>query len=600
MKSSQKKKDEKDHNTASGGVQESGRYDHWHILLLLFLVSSFYFLIFGSHVFFYQYNQGLFIYSGDYFSQFARKPGGVLEYAGNFIAQGYNSPLSGSLLFSALITLTAIVFYRINKILYGKGPLLMAFTVIPSCLLIMFSSNFNFSNFYTLGFLLVSIYFLLLIKAVRRPLVLFLIFLFPLFYYIAGAYTWILAGMFIIYSLVNRKIIYPALLLFVAFLTSVIFRKFLFLQPLDVLLSYPLPPVGLFRYPVVIYILYGLIVIYPFLLRISSFIKIKESEIRSISNYTVIFLFSITVFSLSRFHNPEISSLFKLEKFFYQRDWNNVIRYQEQMQIKNVVAQYYYNTALAEKGQLCERIFFSRQDFGTGSLMVQWDSKLNINQIFRGAYFFYAAGLINEAHRWAFESMVSQGFRPENIKLLIKTELISGHYKIAGKYINVLKKTLNYRALALKYEKMLGNHDLIASDPELGNKIRLLPGKDFLVSLKDQQDNLLLLFRSNPGNRAAFEYMMAWYMLERNAENVCDEIAGMKQMGYDRIPRHVEEAAVYVHAYSGEYPDLGGLTISNETLARFSQYKTPQSRQGSDFDKFRKVFGDTFWFYLDF
>jgi hypothetical protein len=341
-------------------------------------------------------------------------------------------------------------------------------------------------------------------------------------------------------------------------------------------------------------------ILYPGLLKATSLLKLKETNARSISLYSVILIFSITIFVQSRLYKPEVKNLFTLEKLFYQQDWEGVIKYQEKKQLRNVIAQYYYNIALAEKDMLCERMFYSRQDFGTKSILVQWDSNANINQIYRGAYFFYTIGLINEAHRWAFESMVMQGYRPENIKLLIKTEMINGHYKIAEKYINVLKKTLNYRGLAKKYEGMLNDHSLIVADRELGGKLNLLPDKDFLIQLKDQQDNVLLLLQANPANRKAYEYMMAWFMLERNVEKVCGEIARLKDLGYTRIPRHIEEAGIFLISNTGQSPDLGGLKISDETYRRFSRYKSAASQSGAGKEKFQKSFDNTFWYYMEF
>ena len=182
------------------------------------------------------------------------------------------------------------------------------------------------------------------------------------------------------------------------------------------------------------------------------------------------------------------------------QDWDGVIKTQETCQLSNLIAEYYYNLALAEKGLLCERMFFGRQDFRTRSLIIPWDSQAGINNIFRGVYFFYAIGMINEAHRWAFESMVMQGYRPENIKLLIKTNLINGHYKIAEKYINVLKKTWHYRKWAEKYESMLNNPESIKSNPELGEKIRIRPVADFSIRIKNPQTNIPALLMSNPDN----------------------------------------------------------------------------------------------------
>ena len=55
---------------------------------LLFSISAVYFYWFENGIFFYQENESLFIFSYEYLQKFIVKPGGLLEYAGNFLKQG--------------------------------------------------------------------------------------------------------------------------------------------------------------------------------------------------------------------------------------------------------------------------------------------------------------------------------------------------------------------------------------------------------------------------------------------------------------------------------------------------------------------------------
>ena len=160
----------------------------------------------------------------------------------------------------------------------------------------------------------------------------------------------------------------------------------------------------------------------------------------------------------------------------------------------------------------------------------------------RGAYFYYSVGLINEAHRWAYEEMVVYGYRPQNIQILVKTNLINGNYSMAVKYINILKSTLFYRKWAEDYEKLTGNPDLIISHPELGAKLKILPKDNFFIQFTEPQNNLPLLLGSRPDNRKAFEYYISWLLLAKDVEGAVNNIKGLKDMGYNQIPRHLEEA----------------------------------------------------------
>jgi hypothetical protein len=88
----------------------------------------------------------------------------------------------------------------------------------------------------------------------------------------------------------------------------------------------------------------------------------------------------------------------------------------------------------------------------------------------RGGYFYYSVGMINEAHRWAFENMVMKGHTPGDLEMLIKTELINGNYAMASKYISQFGNTMFYRKDAREFRKFLFNDAAVEADPELGVK----------------------------------------------------------------------------------------------------------------------------------
>jgi hypothetical protein len=314
----------------------------------------------------------------------------------------------------------------------------------------------------------------------------------------------------------------------------------------------------------------------------------------------ILILFSTTVFLLSKLRDRDLANSLKLEKYLYEHDWEAIILQHETTPSLNIIGQYYYNLALSEEGQLCERLFFGRQDFGAGALILPDDGGLNFNKI----YFYYAVGLINEVHHIAVESLVINGYSPENLKFLIKTELINGNYRVAERFINVQKKTLHYKRWAEKYERMLDNPELIISDPELGEKIRMLPKRGFFVRPNDMQ-NIELLLDSNPDNKRAFEYKMARLLFEKDLETIVGEVKKMKEMGYTCIPRYIEEAIVGSENYKNGFPVPGDLTVSSRTELRFKQFMTAYEHNKM-FNhslielKMKSSWGNTYWFYHEF
>lgn len=570
----------------------------------VFILSFICFYFFFSYIFFYQENQTLFIFSCDYFSQFVSKPGGLLEYAGNFIAQGYFSKLYGALIIAALFTLIAMVYHKIASSIIKEWSMPLLLAVLVSSFLVLIQTNINYLTHNNLGFLLTGMYFLYTIISDQKSNRILVLVLYPIFYYLTGAYALVYLGMYICYRLFRKE--FPDLLIMVAIagLSLLVFKSFISLQPWHDLFYYPLPSKDYFIHPWLLWLFILFFLIYPALLYYARSIKLRNE-------FTLVFplvsggiVILLTVFMLSRIYSRENVTLFNIEKLFFAADWNGVIRLQEKYQLRNPVAQYYYNIALSEKGLLCERMFFAPQDYGTMSISIPWNSQISITKMFRGVYFYYSIGLINEAHRWAFESMVIQGFHPENIKLLIKTNLINGHYKIAAKYIHILKKTLHYRRLAEKYEKMLSDPDLIKADPELGLKIKLKPNDDFAIRIRNPKMNIISLSESNPYNRKAFEYKMAWKMLEKNVEDVVGDLGSLADLNYSRIPRHIEEALLIYRVIYGQFSDLNLIPVSIETEARFSRYRTtvvPLAGKKSPAEmSIPRELRNTYWYYLDY
>lgn len=570
---------------------------------LLFIISASYFYWIGNGIFFYQENRLLFIFSVEYLQKFILKPGGLLEYSGNFLTQGYFSRAYGSLIISSLLILLCYLFLRINRRLSANKSFTLFLILLPSCLLLLLQKRYDHLMHFNLGYLLVALWFLFSLILKGKRVLIFILVSFPLFFYLVGSFVLIYLGMYIIYCLVFEKgflrYLIPVVLLAVALITFILFKQVIFLQPVDHLLHYPLPVIDFKNLPVYLYLLCGYIVLFPFLIKLFTSITIKQRFAETIPIVSVLAIFPLTILLLSKHNDPDIANLFKTEKAVFKQDWNAIIKQHQSTPSTNLIGQYYYNLALSENGQLCDKLFLGHQDFGAKSLTLQRENEL----INRAVYFYYTIGLISEAHHLAYESMVNFGYRPENIKLLIKTELINGNYRNAEQYINVLKKTLHYKRWAEKYEKMILNPALINTDPELAEKIRFLPKKDFFVRPNDMQ-NIELILMASPDNKRAFEYKMARLLFEKDINTVVDEVRKMKERGYTHIPRHIEEAIVTFISLYNEFPELGGLSLNPETEARFIRYRTFYKLYGGNKSRIEKEIKkeerNTYWYYYQF
>jgi hypothetical protein len=219
----------------------------------------------------------------------------------------------------------------------------------------------------------------------------------------------------------------------------------------------------------------------------------------------------------------------------------------------------------------------------------------------RGAYFYYTTGMINEAQRWAFENMVMKGIAPEDLRMLIKTEIVNGNYRMASKYVSILKHTLFYRNEAAGFEKLLSNEKSIESHPELGTKRKERIEHDFFSITDNPYVNVEMAFSADSLNRKLFEYRMAFLMLNEDYSGIASGLARLESLGYKKIPVHLQEAALVCRMSGLTLPDTGSLKIDPQIETRFIQFLQTFQSYGNNLKTaqpyLKQKFGNTFWYY---
>jgi len=581
------------------------RKSNLYYLLILLGISMFaYFYFIGDYIIKFQEKQSLFIFSAEYLKEYLGRPGGILEFTGRFLTQFYFNTISGALIITVTLTIPAIILLFINEHLDSGSPLSILYIIIPSLLLVLMQNHYYHLIECNLGFISLLLCFLLSIIPKTTLCRYLTLLLFPLYYYLTGGYIWIYLCMYIIYSLLynqgKHKFLHPFFLLILAASTLFVSKKLLFLQPTEKLILNPLPFIDNSTHRICFSLLTGYLMLFPLLNKISFSFKIKWLNLRFPKITLIITFLILTLYFLIKTSNPQTAQVIRLEASVFMNNWDEVITMHEKYPSHNLIGQYFYNLALSETDQLCNRLLNGEQDFGTNSLFLPW----NNDYLKWGAYFYYSIGLINEAQRWAYEEMVVYGYRPQNLQMQIKTNLLSGNYLMAEKYINILKKTIYYNCWAKEHEKLLKDPELIKLHPELGEKIKLFPASDFFVYIDEPQKNLPLILESNPKNKKAYEYLMAWFLLNKDIEALVSNIRQMKEIGYTMIPKHIEEAVLIYYDIRKIFPDLYGLHINPETKLRFENYvKTYISLRQNltlDKEKMSDLFKNTFWYYFHF
>jgi hypothetical protein len=293
------------------------------------------------------------------------------------------------------------------------------------------------------------------------------------------------------------------------------------------------------------------------------------------------------------------SEYFTAEKLFFSEKYRELNDYIDKHPSTNRLTIYLNNIALCETGRLNDRMFSYLQSPDGQTLFLKWEMFGEVLR--RGAYFYYTTGMINEAERWAFENMVMKGITPEDLRILIKSEIINGNYAVASKYVSMLRRTFAYRKEAKEYTLMLADTSLIDGHPELGLKRKEKIGHDFFSITDNPYINIEMAFTADTFNRKLYDYRMAFHMLTENYEGIVAELPHLERLGFTKVPVHIQEAALVSRMSGLSLSGLGSLRIDPQTEARFNQFLQTFNSYGNNLKTaqpaLRQRFGDTFWYY---
>lgn len=117
---------------------------------------------------------------------------------------------------------------------------------------------------------------------------------------------------------------------------------------------------------------------------------------------------------------------------------------------------------------------------------------------------------------------------------------------------------------------------------------------------------LAALLEHDPGNKMAFEYLMACYLLTARVDKIAENVGRLRDLGYPAIPTLYEEALL-IH-YDGDprpKADLAGFSISPETIKRCETFLTIRSTMGPQnqqavLHRLIREFGTSYFFYFSF
>ena len=210
-------------------------------------------------------------------------------------------------------------------------------------------------------------------------------------------------------------------------------------------------------------------------------------------------------------------------------------------------------------------------------------------------------GLANQAEHQAHEALEVSGDHPLVLRRLARINLAKGQIEAARVYLRALSKYLNYGDYAEGVLRRLEDETLLVGDSQIA-RIRSVMVEsrapvDFVRGLEE-------VVGRDGQDRMAFEYLMAFYLLNLSLNDVVDRLEDLGKFGYSEIPRHYQEAIVIYESVSGKKVDIPGLEVDPHTRQahlELTRTYAAQFRLGDRPEALKALkerFGDTYFYYF--
>jgi hypothetical protein len=215
---------------------------------------------------------------------------------------------------------------------------------------------------------------------------------------------------------------------------------------------------------------------------------------------------------------------------------------------------------------------------------------------------FLDLGVVNMAENALTECLEGLGSRPMILQRLALINMVKGNSGSAKIYLGSLSKTLFHAEWANNYLERLETDPGLSTDKYIQHLRSLCLDKDCPMYSLLKEKTLLQLLEKNSQNRMAFEYLMAYYMLNKNLSKFAQNLEHLHDFDYPELPTHYEEAAL-VYVYQSKKPlHLSRYPPSPQKRKQFEDFSWLLSSYGRNkqaaYKELSKEFRNTYFFYL--
>ncbi len=534
----------------------------WRIgLSLLFAVAAvlFWSLPYVSALNYHEQYQ-LFLWTSDYFSARISVPGGLADYIAELITQFNYLPVLGAILIAALFLLLQRLTWALTKRLGGSNGW-YGLSFLPVLVLWVYESDPNVLQSLTIG-LIAALAAVYIVRAGARSNriahVFTLIVLLPAFYWLFGVAVYIVALAALFESMKQRRwfiglfaVVYAALLVYASS----------YIVPFPE--SRVLIGLHFYRYPVGVpamqWIVMGVVLLTPYI----------SAALPQFKSWTIDLIFTLIILALGgaavwRSFDNVTHELIAYDYLVRTEQWDAIIHKAE----KNVneptpLEVSVLNLALSQKGQLLDRLFAFYQN-GSEGLFPSFTR--DILSPIPTAELFFRLGFVNDCERYCFEALQAIPDYQRSgrlLKRITQCEVANGQYEVAQRYLRLLKHSTFYSAWAESTLALLGDEEKLNANPTYARlRANREQQDDYLFSEWEMDQMVGLLLMNNQKNRMAYEYLIAYELLQRDLQHFDEYYVLGQRVDYKRIPTVVQE--VLIGRWLQAHGSLQGMPYSVE------------------------------------
>lgn len=564
---------------------------HWIYWSALVLLSFVFFQFFYAYHLFFKEQVQLFLYSAEYFLSYFDKPAWLARYAGDFLTQFFYLRGGGPTVLSALFLMEWLLITKILKQI-NHSPAAALWALIPAGIDWALHTRLSHPVSVSAGAILALLFFLAY-RCISNRKIAFITAILLLFatYWLAGSAMYIFAVLLILPT--NNKHCFPlqkrlVFALLASSIPYVFYLKYLLTLQQAYLFPASHPSSLLFAASLVLAVLFNF-----------STKDIRQKHDRILRFVLPPFILILVAFGLKSLANFNLEKILSLDSETYFGRTELVLRLSEKYQLNNRYTAYYTNMALAQTGQLSEKLMEVYQPAADG-LFLPVSQHENWLTILFSNEAFYLVGDMNMAQHSAMLGMTFSPYQRSSrmVKRLAEINLVTGDYPAATKYLRMLEKTLLHKKWATDRLNLIRN----AETPDwLIRKRQQIAQTDSLRKTYDYLPSVQFLAEQNPGNTTARDYLFCHLLLNK-------EIGAFRQL-YDRytsrqnqpLPSAYSEALlVSLFQTKASQDELASYNIPADKIRDFIRYSNQYENSGGDPEKLVELYAKSYWFYYHF